>query len=137
MTSPYPLTQTLKPTSEQLVIELNNARFTVPKTVALEGSILDTEEAHLDLTSILPRYLGSLRLELFTAYIAWLYTRDVTKLVKHENAAIRVTKATMLLQIGRTLKDEVFCGAMTKYLERLYEKYDGQFGPTPKPHREW
>ena len=72
-----------------------------------------------------------------TVYLTWLHTHDVTQLIKDENSAIRVTKATMLLQIAAALEDEEFRIPATKYLEGLYREYDGEFGPVVKPFWEW
>jgi len=61
----------------------------------------------------------------------------VTQLIKDENSAIRVTTATMLLQIGAALGDEEFRVAVTEYLKGLNGEYDGEFGPVVKRRRKW
>ena len=137
MTSTNPLPQPEGTTSQLLTISLSNIRFTIPEHLAPKRSILDTKEPHIDLTFILSTYLGSLLLELFSVHLTWLHTHDVTQLIKDENSAIRVTKATMLLQIAAALEDEEFRIPATKYLEGLYREYDGEFGPVVKPFWEW
>lgn len=102
------------------------------KNLVSKGSILDTNKSRLDLTNIVPVYLGPLCLELFSAYIVWLHTHDVVKMISDNDSAIRVTKATMLRQIEAALKEEVFCGVVTEYLKVLYGEYDEEHGPTPK-----
>lgn len=119
-----------------LTLKLNDTHFTIPRHHAPNGSVLDTEETHIDLTFILPIYLGSLLPDLFSAYLAWLDTHDATQLIKDESSATRVTKATMLLQIGAALGDEEFRVAMTRCLKVLYREYDEEFGPVPKPCRK-
>lgn len=115
----------------------NNAQFTLLKHLTPKGSIFDTKEPQIDLTLILPVYLGSLLPKLFSAYLAWLHAHDVTQLITDGNPAIRVTKATMLLQIGAALEDEEFRVAATEYLKMLYGGYDGDFGLVPRSRREW
>jgi hypothetical protein len=51
----------------------NNAQFTLLKHLTPKGSIFDTKEPQIDLTLILPVYLGSLLPKLFSAYLAWLH----------------------------------------------------------------
>lgn len=132
MASLNPPAQPQEPTTDHLTIELNNTKFIIAKHLTPKGSVLDTVESDLDLTFVLPIYLGPLCQELFSIYLVWLHTRDETALTKDQNPAIRITKATMLLQIGTAVEDEVFCGVVTEHLKGLYGVYDGQFGPTPR-----